>query len=240
MDPKKLVAHRGYQALYPENTLLAYRQAIAAGALFLETDIQFSADMEPILYHDLKLKRVSGETGKTTDYPLRNLLQFSAHEPRRLGQCFIKETISPLSALVTELETYPQVSAYVEVKEEAVRFAGMDTAYAAISQCLAPVAGRCCLISYDYDFIHYARQAGWKQCGVVLKKWRDLDTAAVQATEPDTVFCNYKKIPRGQRLDQFGFAVVLFEIANTDTALRWLERGAAKIESFNIGALIGA
>jgi hypothetical protein len=42
-----LVAHRGYQKLYPENTALSVTQAIKAGALFVEIDIQLSKDHQP-------------------------------------------------------------------------------------------------------------------------------------------------------------------------------------------------
>ena len=36
-----LVAHRGLQASYPENTALALNKAIAKGAQYIELDIQF-------------------------------------------------------------------------------------------------------------------------------------------------------------------------------------------------------
>ncbi|HAD10004.1 MAG TPA: glycerophosphodiester phosphodiesterase [Porticoccaceae bacterium] len=238
MDPKQLVAHRGYQALYPENTLLAYRKAIAAGALFLETDIQFSADIQPILYHDLKLKRVSGKAGLTTDHPLRSLVEFSAHEPKRLGQHYIEEKISPLSALVRELEQHPKIFAYIEIKEEAIAFVGIKAAYTAISQCLQSVATQCHLISYDYSFILHARNAGWERCGVVLKKWRDLKLPVIEAIAPGTIFCNHKKIPRNAQLNHLEPELVVFEITDTRLASQWLDRGADKIETFDIGTMI--
>ena len=57
----KLVAHRGYQAQFPENTALSLNQAITAGDLFIELDVQFSSDKLTIIYHDTDLQRVSGE-----------------------------------------------------------------------------------------------------------------------------------------------------------------------------------
>ena len=41
---QQLVAHRGLQCEYPENTALSVSKAIAAGALFIEIDIQLSRD----------------------------------------------------------------------------------------------------------------------------------------------------------------------------------------------------
>ncbi len=234
----RLVAHRGYQKLYPENTLLGYQKAIEAGALYLETDIQFSADLQPVLYHDARLNRISGLKGKINDLPLEALVKLPAYEPLRFGQTFSSETITPLVALVHLLVKHPEVNAYIEVKQEAIDFAGIEAAYAAISQCLSPVISQCCLISYHYRFIKYARDKGSQACGVVLKNWRDLSNPLIKSIQPDTIFCHYKKIPKKTRLDQLDLETVLFEIADAAQALYWLDRGASKIETFDIGAII--
>jgi glycerophosphoryl diester phosphodiesterase len=240
MSRECLVAHRGYQKLYPENTLLGYQKAIEAGALYFETDIQLSADLQPVLYHEARLKRVSGIKGKVNELPLKELIKLPAHEPRRLGQTFTSETITPLAALVQLLGKHPEVRAYIEVKQEALDFAGIEATYTAIAQCLSPAASQCCLMSYHYGFIKYARDKGWKACGLVLKKWRDLNSPIVQSIKPDTIFCNYKKIPKQAQLDQLQLETVLFEITDAEQARYWLERGASKIETFDIGTMIKA
>ena len=45
-------AHRGYCLHYPENTLLAFEQAKAAGATTCEIDLVLSRDGEAIVIHD--------------------------------------------------------------------------------------------------------------------------------------------------------------------------------------------
>ncbi len=234
----RLVAHRGYQKLYPENTLLAHQKAIDAGALFLETDIQLSADMQAVLYHEASLKRVSGRRGKTNEIDLAKLLQISAHEPRRLGRRFIDEKITPLSSFVQLLRNNSHVTAYIEIKKEAINFAGFDKAYTAITGYLSPIAAQCYLFSYDYDFMKYVRDKGWELCGVILKKWRDLETPVVQSIRPDTIFCSYKKVPNNIRLNKIKSEIVLFEIADPLLATHWFNRGASKIETFDIGNMI--
>ena len=59
----KLVAHRGYQRKFPENTLLGFTEAITAGACHVETDVQLSADAIPVLYHDDSMRRISEVEG---------------------------------------------------------------------------------------------------------------------------------------------------------------------------------
>jgi glycerophosphoryl diester phosphodiesterase len=50
------IAHRGGAALYPENTLAAFRNAAAIGCDGAELDVQLSADGEVIVFHDYLLK----------------------------------------------------------------------------------------------------------------------------------------------------------------------------------------
>lgn len=55
------IAHRGFKAQYPENTLLAFRTALdEAGAHALETDLHLSRDGVVVLSHDGTLKRCFG------------------------------------------------------------------------------------------------------------------------------------------------------------------------------------
>jgi glycerophosphoryl diester phosphodiesterase len=56
-------AHRGGALLWPENSLLAYRNALALGADFLETDIHLTADDEMVVIHDPTLERTTTGRG---------------------------------------------------------------------------------------------------------------------------------------------------------------------------------
>src|SRR5689334_14576223 len=55
------IAHRGYSARYPENTLLGIRAAIDAGADIVEADARLSADGEVFCAHDPDLQRIAGQ-----------------------------------------------------------------------------------------------------------------------------------------------------------------------------------
>lgn len=55
-----VIAHRGHSARYPENTIEAYRAAIASGADLVETDARLSADGVVIASHDPDLTRTAG------------------------------------------------------------------------------------------------------------------------------------------------------------------------------------
>jgi glycerophosphoryl diester phosphodiesterase len=55
-----VLGHRGYRAKYPENSLLAFRKALEAGADGVECDLQKTADGRFVVIHDPDTSRVSG------------------------------------------------------------------------------------------------------------------------------------------------------------------------------------
>jgi glycerophosphoryl diester phosphodiesterase len=55
----KIIAHRGYSALAPENTIPAIQKALDAEVDFIEFDVQFTKDGVPVLFHDQTLERTT-------------------------------------------------------------------------------------------------------------------------------------------------------------------------------------
>src|SRR5687768_7789256 len=56
-------AHRGSSGTYPENTLLAFREALAAGVAGIELDVHATADSVPIVIHDRDVERTTDGRG---------------------------------------------------------------------------------------------------------------------------------------------------------------------------------
>ncbi|OAQ80925.1 transcriptional activator protein acu-15 [Purpureocillium lilacinum] len=61
------IAHRGYKAAYPENSMAAFRAAARVGAHAIETDVHLSADGVAVISHDPTLKRCFGIDKKISD-----------------------------------------------------------------------------------------------------------------------------------------------------------------------------
>jgi glycerophosphoryl diester phosphodiesterase len=59
----RYVAHRGGAARWPENSLTAFRGAIAGGARLLELDVHLTADGQVAVIHDPTLERTTSGTG---------------------------------------------------------------------------------------------------------------------------------------------------------------------------------
>ncbi|HIG95458.1 TPA: glycerophosphodiester phosphodiesterase [Candidatus Woesearchaeota archaeon] len=71
-------AHRGASGYEPENTLRAFRKAIAMDADMIELDVRLSKDSEVVVFHDEKLDRMTGQrnAGFLKDYELSELKKF--------------------------------------------------------------------------------------------------------------------------------------------------------------------
>ncbi len=61
------IAHRGYKAKFPENTMASFKGAVEAGTHALETDVHVTKDEVVILSHDPSLKRCYGVDKKIKD-----------------------------------------------------------------------------------------------------------------------------------------------------------------------------
>jgi glycerophosphoryl diester phosphodiesterase len=63
----RIYAHRGFSGLYPENTLLAFRQAFLARIAGIELDVHATSDGVPVVIHDRSLERTTNRGGDVND-----------------------------------------------------------------------------------------------------------------------------------------------------------------------------
>jgi glycerophosphoryl diester phosphodiesterase len=78
-----IAAHRGGAALWPENSMTAFRGATALAVDQIETDVRLSSDGEPFILHDATLDRTTEGNGIAAD------LSWSA-----LSRVRLKRTVS--------------------------------------------------------------------------------------------------------------------------------------------------
>jgi glycerophosphoryl diester phosphodiesterase len=75
-DRTEIMAHRGASAMAPENTIAAVRAAIAAGAHWVEIDVQETVDGEIVVIHDSDLKKIAGQPIKIAESTLAELQSY--------------------------------------------------------------------------------------------------------------------------------------------------------------------
>jgi glycerophosphoryl diester phosphodiesterase len=72
------VAHRGYSAVAPENTLPALAAGVRAGATLIEFDVRTTADGVPVVIHDRTVDRTTGGTGHVWELTLDEISALDA------------------------------------------------------------------------------------------------------------------------------------------------------------------
>ncbi|MCU1528735.1 MAG: hypothetical protein JWP75_2498 [Frondihabitans sp.] len=127
----RVLAHRGLALEAPENSLLAFAQAMVIGVTHLETDVHATSDNIAVLSHDPDLHRL---TGVAT--PIRDLTRFDLKHVR-LGA---DETIATLA---DALDAFPDAFFNIDIKVDGA----LAPAVAAISR--AHAVGRVLVTSFD-------------------------------------------------------------------------------------------
>ena len=106
-DSVAVIAHRGFAARFPENTLAAFRGAVSLGADGIEFDVRRCATGESVVIHDATVDRVTGGEGHVADRSLSEL-----HALNVLGS---GESIPTLAAVFDAVPS--DVTLHVELKE---------------------------------------------------------------------------------------------------------------------------
>jgi glycerophosphoryl diester phosphodiesterase len=108
-----VIAHRGASGHAPENTLAAFKRAIALGAAFIETDLQLSRDSRFVAIHDDTVNRTTNGQGKVHDLSLADLRRLDAGS--WFGSEFTGERIPTLEEIL-EFSKKHDVVFYLELK----------------------------------------------------------------------------------------------------------------------------
>lgn len=236
MTAPELVGHRGYPRRFPENTLVSIEAAIAAGARYVEVDVQLTRDLVPVLFHDENLRRVCGMEGTISHYTFEELRRFSASEPGRFGTRYAKERIPALAELAALLAHHPAITVFVELKREALDSVGAETVLARVICDLERVQAQCVLISFVLDVLPAAKRAGWR-VGAVIEHWHERKQKILQTLAPEFLFCDVNGLPWWGKLRFPGAKVVVYEVEDAGLARKLMARGVDLIETFAIGEL---
>jgi glycerophosphoryl diester phosphodiesterase len=234
----ELLAHRGYAARYPENTRVAIQAAVAAGARFVEFDIQLSRDQVPHLLHDADFQRTGNSTARIFELDAEQIAELRVGEQDRLGQEFADVRAPQLADVVEDLRGWVGVTAFVEIKRQSVGQFGADAVLDAVLPVLEPVLKQCVLISFERAVIEAARDRTGLPIGWALRRWDEASKAAVEQLQPEYLFCNVTRLPpEPEPLWKGSWTWVVYEIVDPDEARSLAKRGVGMIETMAFGEL---
>ncbi|WP_419956189.1 glycerophosphodiester phosphodiesterase [Neobacillus niacini] len=116
----QIFAHRGYSALFAENTMSAFIAAEKANADGLELDVQLTKDGEVVVIHDEKVDRTTSGSGFVKDYTFNELRKLNANKK--------SAKIEPIPSLIQVLEWMQsnQLVCNIELKNNLFPYEGME------------------------------------------------------------------------------------------------------------------
>lgn len=134
MDLKvTLAAHRGHRQKFPENTMLAFREALKLDIDAIEMDVRMTSDYEIVVIHDAALDRTTNLKGHICNRTLAQVREADAGI--KFGEEFKGEKIPTLEEFLTLMETRPDVKVMLELKDYPEDYG--DFAYASCEKTLA-------------------------------------------------------------------------------------------------------
>ena len=150
-----VAAHRGGAALAPENSLAAFRNAIALGADILEFDLHLTRDGEIVVIHDPTLDRTTTMTGAVRD---RSLAELAAAKLKSSDGAVTEERV-PTFAQVLDLAKPMALELLPEIKIGADRAAypGIEEKVIAILRA-KNMLGRSSIQAFQPETIRRLRQ----------------------------------------------------------------------------------
>ena len=100
------VAHRGYSARFPENSLVAVEQAIAAGCDVVEVDARLGAEGTLWCVHDGDLERLAGRAIRIAETDSSTLASLRRHSGERLAKLAqVLERVGGRVAVLIDVKT---------------------------------------------------------------------------------------------------------------------------------------
>jgi len=143
-----IIAHRGASAEKPENTLAAFRRALALRVDGIELDVHVTRDGVPVVFHDDKLKRLTGAKGRLTDFTWAELAKLRVRGTEPIPRLIDVLRLTRLRTVVQiELKAGVPIPPVVQAVKTAralgwVIFASFDVALVRQAGELAPKAPR--------------------------------------------------------------------------------------------------
>lgn len=236
----RLVAHRGYAARYPENTLLAIQAAVEAGAHDVEFDIQLTADGVPVLFHDRDCQRMCGQPKPIHDYTLAEASQFSVSEFSRFGYRFVGNRLSSLEQVVNYLAGFPYVRAFVELKRLSLEKFGIDYVLDKVLPIISTLGDQAVVISYSLEALLATRERSGFSIAAVFDHWHERKQALIRQLKPEYLFTDIDELPRFGKLGCPQCELAVYECVDPKRAMDVHRRGVDMVETFDIAGMLQA
>ncbi len=119
-----IFAHRGYSGEYPENTILAFEEALKAGATGIELDVHKTKDGKLAVIHDESIDRTFLGEGLVKDYDLRDLKKLDNRNEKFRDN--IDSIIGTLEEVILLISFRDNFTLNIELKTDVIHYDGIE------------------------------------------------------------------------------------------------------------------
>ncbi|MHA1792024.1 MAG: glycerophosphodiester phosphodiesterase [Promethearchaeota archaeon] len=115
-----VMAHRGNSSMIPENTFLAFRDAVDIGVDCIETDAHLTRDNEFVFFHDSKLNRTTNGHGKISRKTLKQLKALDAgyYFKNENGEFSFRGKGLKIQSLEDVMGAFPTIKFNIDIKSK--------------------------------------------------------------------------------------------------------------------------
>ena len=237
--PVEIIAHRGYSARAPENTLAALELGVSAGADAVEFDLHATADGVPVVLHDTTLDRTTDRSGEISEVTLDELA--GADAGSWFGPDFAGEPV-PTVAEAFRRMTPSGVRIYPEVKATD-RPADLHQVVRTARE--LGILERTVFISMDWDALDTIRAAEpAARIGYIVERPRRTRSAIDRARDDELALIDFDArillaLPRhAERARAYGIPLAAWTVNTVETAARLLELGVPRITTNEVSELV--
>jgi glycerophosphoryl diester phosphodiesterase len=149
-----VAAHRGGAALWPENSLTAYRNALTLGVDLVETDVHLTVDGTVIVLHDPLLDRTTTGTGAVRGLTAAELSRLKLRGADGHATDDPVPTLAQLLDLLKPAAT--ELLLEIKVDDRAQPYAGIEEKVLALLR-ERELAGRVMIMAFERDTISRVR-----------------------------------------------------------------------------------
>ncbi len=240
LSPAVLMAHRGWPARYPENSLAGVRAALDAGAAMVEVDVQLTADGVPVVLHDATLARTAERGDSIFDLPVSAAPGIDVGEPGRLGAAAEATPLPTLDDVLALVAAYSGATLFIEAKSESIQRFGRAALATALLERIGDASDHV-VVAVDAVFLERIRAQRALRIGWILAALDDAHEHQARRLAPDFLFCAAAAVAdTGEALWRGAGTWVVYDVAERARAQELLARGAAIVETDDIGGWLGA
>jgi glycerophosphoryl diester phosphodiesterase len=237
--PAEIIAHRGFSARAPENTLAALELGVASGADAVEFDLHATRDGVAVLLHDTTLDRTTDRTGAIADVTVEELAGTDAgswFSPEFAGEPVptVRDALRRIAPAAVRI--YPEVKR-TERPDELRAVARMTRELELIE--------RTVFISMDWDALATIREEEPEaRIGYIVERPRRTEDAFQLARDDDLAMVHFDArillaLPRhADRARALGIPLAAWTVNSVRTAERLLELGVPRITTNEVADLV--